>query len=358
MRKNKILVIQWGRKGAGPKLAYQLALELKDLGNDIFVSVSDANEFLTENNMHFRKKILTLSINSKWKLFSPWHAVRSLKKYKIFLDRINPDLILFVMPHPWDIFISGNCPTLRIIHDANRHPGDGRWPTNRSLKRRIILSSQSIALSEYVGEKIKAYGKTPIVSSHPILNFQLNTPTRERNIDVLVIGRQKKYKGTNKLIAAWPLILLKFPNANLVIAGEGRIDRELFNQKNVTIKNYWLTEYEIRDLLSQSKCVLFPYIEASQSGLLPSALAYGAQSVVTPVGGLIEQAKHLGGMISESTKAEDIASSVIQALREYPNICARSIHEEHKSQLAVAINEFVGNLVRAEPEAGVKPMHI
>jgi glycosyltransferase involved in cell wall biosynthesis len=74
-----------------------------------------------------------------------------------------------------------------------------------------------------------------------------------------------------------------------VIAGEGTLPDGL---EGVETINRWLTEIEIRDLISQADVVIFPYTEASQSGVIPSAIALGKRLIVSEVGGLTEQIKN------------------------------------------------------------------
>ena len=72
-----------------------------------------------------------------------------------------------------------------------------------------------------------------------------------------------------------------------MIAGAGSI--KTFEHENVHLWNYWLTEAEIEFLLSESSIVIFPYLEASQSGVIPLAVKKNKIILATKVGGLEEQ---------------------------------------------------------------------
>jgi hypothetical protein len=77
----------------------------------------------------------------------------------------------------------------------------------------------------------------------------------------------------------------------LVIAGEGKLPRKAFTMQNVLVINRWLSEEEFHSLLFNSESVIFPYSEASQSGVLPIAMYLKKRIVITENGALLEQSK-------------------------------------------------------------------
>lgn len=310
----KVSLVQWGRKGAGPKLLLQIALQLRDRGNDVQVSFCSSNDYVDDFVNQFKDNRVELEIPNKLCLLSPFHIFKNRKKFLILIRQFKPDLVVFVMPHPWDTLIRTHFKTARIIHDAHRHPGDLIWPTSASFKKRAKLPDDVIVLSDSVKNALSSYNLKLHVATHPIFEFSSDARLPSKNIDVLVIGRQRKYKGTANLSEVWPKVQECYPQASLTIAGQGKIPRKVKKLKNIVILNKWLSDYEIDTLLKSAKCVLFPYLEASQSGLLPASKARGAQVVVTPVGGLIEQARFFEGIIADGVDVASIAEAVILAL--------------------------------------------
>jgi len=222
-----------------------------------------------------------------------------------------PDCIVFVMPHPWDLYISKKVPIIRVIHDITRKKGEGLWPTNRSLRARIKSKDTLIALSEYVAQDIRKMNRQVIVADHPVLEFEKNQDETVRNSNqVLFIGRQMKYKGGNLLAEAWPLVISQHPDARLIVAGEGKIEKNLLRLDNLEFINHWLSESEISLLLASSKVVVFPYSEASQSGMIFSAAASNAIVVGTSVGGIYEQVSKVGGIIAANSSPIEVANAI------------------------------------------------
>ena len=72
-----------------------------------------------------------------------------------------------------------------------------------------------------------------------------------------------------------------------MIAGEGFKPNSKYS--DIIYKNWWMTREEMISEVSSSDLVVFPYIEASQSGTIPICMSVGIPVVVTPVGGLPEQ---------------------------------------------------------------------
>jgi hypothetical protein len=83
-----------------------------------------------------------------------------------------------------------------------------------------------------------------------------------------------------------------------VIAGEGRISGALPN--NIFLLNRWLKESEISELIKYAEVVCFPYIESSQSGLVPYCMLKNKKIVITPIQGLMKQAHGYPNLVISS----------------------------------------------------------
>jgi hypothetical protein len=105
-------------------------------------------------------------------------------------------------------------------------------------------------------------------------------------------GHVRKYKGLGILAAAWGRAA-PADDALLVVAGErlgARRDLRALRRLGTQIRVIprYLDDGELAWLLRHGEAVLFPYISASQSGLLPAALRLARHVVVSNVGGLTE----------------------------------------------------------------------
>src|SRR5437763_16035113 len=113
---------------------------------------------------------------------------------------------------------------------------------------------------------------------------------------ILFFGRIWEYKGLEYLIRAEPLISAKVPNARFLIAGEGedfaRYRRMMIHPDRFVVHNEYIPDDRAADYFRRATVVVLPYIEASQSGVIPMAYSAGKPVVATTVGGLPEMVEN------------------------------------------------------------------
>jgi glycosyltransferase involved in cell wall biosynthesis len=204
---------------------------------------------------------------------------------------------------------------VRIIHDGSPHPGE-YFPSKFWIRWLTRDCSRIITLSQYVANQLVAnFGVNPNsikVCDFPVPRVKISEFSKVRQIKkVLLIGRGKKYQGQSLLEEAWALI--DIPDAILVIAGEGfNVNDE---HPSIEYRNYWMTDQELADEIATSDLVVFPYLEASQSGTIPLCRYLGIPVIVTPVGGLPEQViERVNGLITEDVSAKSLSETITVAL--------------------------------------------
>jgi glycosyltransferase involved in cell wall biosynthesis len=214
------------------------------------------------------------------------------KDLKSLLKRLDSSLdgstAYFVQSSPWDLLLkflmkNSGAHIISGIHEVRHHRGDN-WPTWLSTKIDILLSNELVFWSQYVSEKVRT-SKKRVVEKLP---SPITSPEKlEVNGEeyVLGIGRIRKYKGFENLASAFKSDILK--NEKLMIAGEGKLN--LITSGNISVINRWLSDDEIIQILGKSKLVVFPYQEASQSGIVPLAIHLKKTILYANVGGLSEQ---------------------------------------------------------------------
>lgn len=237
---------------------------------------------------------------------------------------IRNSIVVQIMPSPFDFildrFILKNSNKIvRCIHDAKPHLGE-KWPTVGSLKRRIMSADTVICFSNYVADQISFESSRKLVASLPLRFHSTGSPGTEIQAlseklrmsgkpMILTIGRTLMYKGLNILTE------LDSINAemNLVVAGTGKVDINLPSCGVLVDK--WLTDAEFIYLIQAANILLFPYIEASQSGTIPIAIAEGKVIVTSDVGGLHEQVKNYSSAyVYKSEESESFIEAINKAL--------------------------------------------
>lgn len=107
--------------------------------------------------------------------------------------------------------------------------------------------------------------------------------------------------------------ILQYSGLDLLVVGSGKL-RVRFPE-NVKVINSWLNHDEIINYILSAKVVVFPYSNASQSGLIEIAKSCRAVMVVTPVPTLLEQVTDGGkAVIARSFKPRHFAEAILFGL--------------------------------------------
>lgn len=144
---------------------------------------------------------------------------------------------------------------------------------------------------------------------------------REDGNLVLFFGRIFKYKGLEYLIKAEPLITKEVPNAKIIIAGKGedfkKYERMMINRNNFIIYNHYISYEKGAGLFQRCSIVALPYIDASQSGVVPSAYGFKKPVVATNVGAIPEIVDDgVTGFIVPPKDVNALAEAIVKLLKD------------------------------------------
>jgi glycosyltransferase involved in cell wall biosynthesis len=189
------------------------------------------------------------------------------------------------------------------VHDVTYHPGDH---ASRRVPRRLVdwlITRSDQVIVHGPGLRAEAERRYPVMKGRvqvlPHMPIQRYS-TIARNmglsrdagstVNVLFFGRIYAYKGLDVLIRSIPMVRSRFADIRVVIAGKGDdMDhyRDLMVEPAVfDFRNRYIPDDETARLFTDADIVVLPYIEASQSGVLAIANAFGKCAIVTDVGEL------------------------------------------------------------------------
>jgi glycosyltransferase involved in cell wall biosynthesis len=190
-------------------------------------------------------------------------------------------------------------PLVVTIHDLTPHEGDrGGKRTPQAIMDLAFRRADRVMVHAEVMKSsvVQRYGHTA-ETVHVVPHVAIESATQEAvgaedGRTVLFFGRIWPYKGLEYLIRAEPLITRRVPDARIVIAGRGesfaRYRAMMRDPTRFTVINEFVSRQRRGELFSAATVVVLPYVEASQSGVVPIACAYEKPVVVTSVGGLPE----------------------------------------------------------------------
>jgi len=133
---------------------------------------------------------------------------------------------------------------------------------------------------------------------------------------VLFFGLLRPYKGIDVLLDAWRR-LGPDPGAELWIVGRARMDTSTLrasSPRSVRWVERFVADEEVAAYFRRADLAVLPYLQAEQSGVLFTALAFGTPLVVSNVGGFPEIAAAGAAALVEPGDAEALAARLRRLL--------------------------------------------
>jgi glycosyltransferase involved in cell wall biosynthesis len=225
----------------------------------------------------------------------------------------------------WTIFWLRSIRILITIHDPLPHSGEYSWKIIFAQKLYLIYTSKVILYSKFARSLFDSVfpAKSDLSDNIRLLPYNyisftgsVTTPTNQY---ILLFGRLSYYKGLDILLDAIPYVIKQYPDIKILIAGRLEsgyiLPDSVYTQQVEFISNY-LSVNDLKDLIRHAKFVVCPYRDATQSGVLMTALAMHKCVVATNVGSFPEYIQHgLNGLLSFPNPI-DLALNLNKALKD------------------------------------------
>jgi len=299
--KPRIALVYLGRRGGGPVYSLEMAKALKDYA-ELLCVVSKQSENLEqwrkERFAMLEVDTYTNSVSFVISTLQFWHFNAIAKQIK----RFKPHVVYYPMLHYWTPILNTflkEVPKIVTIHDLRAHRGEEsklfEWMTNMSVRQ----ADRIVILSDVFRKDLEAMGvdssKILVIPHGEFSYYSRIGDSAEICKDgktILFFGRIHEYKGVSVLLQAFSKIKKAVPDARLLLVGSGDIRpyAELLSElKDVEIINMWVPDSEVAQYFLKADFVVVPYIDASQSGVIPLAYSFGLPVVASSVGGIPEQ---------------------------------------------------------------------
>lgn len=227
--------------------------------------------------------------------------------------------------------------TAVTIHDPVPHVGrDSRVAARlarlrrftRALVDRLFLHGPA-CVDQYQRDYLRAAAPDPRVrlTEHGVLLPPADLRPAPEPFRMLMFGRMEAYKGLDTLAAALERLVHDGGQVRAEIAGSGpeldRLAPRFASLPNVTVERMFVPARSLIDRIAAASCVVLPYKEASQSGVLAAAFAGGRFVIASRVGGLVDLVDHgVNGLLVPPDDPAALAAALMQAATD-PLLCAR-----------------------------------
>jgi glycosyltransferase involved in cell wall biosynthesis len=228
-----------------------------------------------------------------------------------------------------EMMMNRDLPMVVTVHDAEPHPGDResrktpQWLRTVAFRRAdgLIVHTRHVEriLRDHLHLRNKPYSVIPHIQIGQATRS--STAVNEGCPIVLFFGRIWAYKGLEYLIEAEPLIAERVRDFRIMIAGAGedmqRYMRMMEHPERFTVINRYISNEEAGRIFAESSVVVLPYIESSQSGVIPMAYTYGKPVIATRVGGLPEMVHHGStGLLVAPRSKDELADAIVTLLED------------------------------------------
>jgi glycosyltransferase involved in cell wall biosynthesis len=246
------------------------------------------------------------------------------------IDRLEPDVVhlddgslRLAMAFPWLPRID-----LLNVHDPIPHGGDWNWRIElgrRLVARRVeryrlhseVFRGPFAARSGVAPERIDV---APL-GVYDVMREWLSEPVERASRTVLFAGRIAPYKGLDVLYAAAPRVAERVPDIRFVIAGRAIDGYEmprppsLANGGRIDVIAGHVAPDRLARLHAEATLVACPYLDATQSGVILTAYAFGTPVVASAVGGLPEYVEDgTSGLLVPPGDADALAEAIVRVL--------------------------------------------
>lgn len=259
-----------------------------------------------------------------------WHSLQVAYKLGKYLKKLKADIFHFDTISPRAIGLFPYLTTKKVVialHDPVPHPGEDNWREDVPIYVFFRLAKAFVFYSDYATGEFKKYYpkvKAPLctikLQPYTFLTYYKKPDVAAKKGHILFFGRLSYYKGIDILVDAIPSVLASFPDEKFIIAGKPVFGYEVDlsglsdHKDHVEVISRFLSTEELVSLIEGAKCIVCPYREATQSGVVMSAFAVGKPVIATNVGSFAEFIEDGKNGLLADPNAASLAEKIKEAL--------------------------------------------
>ena len=249
-----------------------------------------------------------------------------------YIHAVRPDVLHLQSGVIWELALRRwfrRVPMALTLHDVVNHPSHTRTVlTPQRLIDEAIRLSDAILVHAPRLKEMLLQERRALVGHRPVHVVPMGVmarygtgraPDRPRGAHILLFGTIDSWKGVEVLVQAEPLVRKSLPQAKTIIAGwcmnPPYYEKLIRPDQSIERRFTRQTDDQVRELFAWADVLVLPYIEASQSAVLQTGMAFGVPMVVSRVGGLPDVIEDgVNGLVVTPGRADELAQAIVRML--------------------------------------------
>ena len=315
-------------------------IESIDFDKESLINISGANKLSLCNRLYqyLNKRIDVylmplLKRRKRMEKVFIGHIITLINKYLLdkYINQIiigNPDVVNIIIHTQYEVKIANALKKAGIPFVITFHEVLKNLVTAIQLKDVVVnsigLNQPIICHSQKTASDLLELSKEKDLTSNVhVINFGMFEsylsyadglmPINIQERYLLYIGHIHPYKGLKYLYESANMLDLESLNIRIVVAGGGYdpIITKMRSDKNFVVINHFIDNAELVGLIRNSIALVCPYISASQSGLVQTAMVFNKPVIATKVGAFEEVIEHgINGILCEPANASSLAKAI------------------------------------------------
>jgi glycosyltransferase involved in cell wall biosynthesis len=197
-----------------------------------------------------------------------------------------------------------------------------------AVRKELETATAVVCLSKSWADFVRGIAPTSraiVIPNFVALDDETSSPSFDaRCKQIVCLGRVGNRKGSFDLIKAMPAVLERFPDARLVLGGDGALHQARDLARKLGVANAvevcgWLPAKRGRELLRRSSVYCLPSRNEGLPVSIIEAMANGCTVISTDVGGIPDLITDgVTGLVVEAGRPEQIASAIVRLLGNEP----------------------------------------
>ena len=294
-----IVVLTGNYRGGIFQFAQHVVSVFQEIGKATVLFAPENSEHISESTQTYVRRNSLNPLNRQYKQIAD--RILAHKPELVFVCDSNLVTARIVLS------LDQSIPVYMCVHDVKAHPNykavkqylkdlikqpyiSAAW---RAVRKVVVLSEHSKReLKKYCPAVTSKIGIIRLGAHPPRVAEKKPKEVSCENAFYLFFGRMDKYKGIENLLQAYTKDADNMPY-ELVLAGSGVLNEKeealiASCPQKVTLVKRYISDEEMVWLYKHARCVVLPYIEASQSGVLSMAYHFGKAVIASDLEGLKE----------------------------------------------------------------------